>query len=87
MVICQHFAESLRGSWRSSNLSYMSFGHPNVETLPVYNEMCRKLLFNKLSIVCNIKILLMTFCQEGPQMCVQSFMRIGEIAWEEDKIF
>ena len=65
----------------------MSFGHPNVETLPVYNEMCRKLLFNKLSIVCNIKILLMTFCQEGPQMCVQSFMRIGEIAWEEDKIF
>ena len=36
--------------------------------LPVRNKICRKLLFNNLSIVWNVKILLITFCQEGPQM-------------------
>ena len=36
-------------------------------TLCVLSKMFRKLLFNNLSIVWNIKILLITFCQENPQ--------------------
>ena len=67
MVIGQNFAQSLGGSWESSNLSFMSFGHTNMEICNVWNEIC-KLLFNNLSILWNIKILLIIFCQEGPHM-------------------
>ena len=43
-----------------------------------------KLLFNNLSIVWNIKILLRTFFVRRVQRCcVQSLVQIGEIAWEE----
>ena len=38
-------------------------------TLPVLYQICGKLLFNNLSIVCNIK----SFCQEGPQMLCAKF--------------
>ena len=31
LAIGQHFTQSLRGSWGSSNLSFMSLGHTNVE--------------------------------------------------------
>ena len=31
VVIARNFAQSLRGSWGSSQLSFMSFGHTNVE--------------------------------------------------------
>ena len=42
-------------------------------TLCVLSKMYRKLLFNNLSIVWNIKILLITFCQESPQMLCAKF--------------
>ena len=42
-------------------------------TLPVWKEICRKLLFNNLSIVWPIKILLISFRQEGPQMLCAKF--------------
>ena len=48
VVIPQYLAQSLRDSWGSSNLSYMSFGHTNVE---ICNTSCFE----------NIKILLITF--------------------------
>ena len=53
-------------------------------TLPVWKEICRKLLFYNLSIVWPIKILLITFCQEGPQMLSAKFRanwwnRLGEV--------
>ena len=41
--------------------------------LPVLNQLCKKLLFNKLSIVWPIKIFSITFCQEGPQMLCAKF--------------
>ena len=37
------------------------------------SKMYRKLLSNNLSIVLNIKILLITFCQESPQMLCAKF--------------
>ena len=36
-VIELDFAQSLRGSWESSTLSFMSFGHTNVE---ICNTLC-----------------------------------------------
>ena len=39
----------------------------------VLSKTHRKLLFNNLSIVWNIKILLITFCQESPQMLCAKF--------------
>ena len=42
-------------------------------TLPIWNEICRKLLFNNFSIVWPIEIILITFCQEGPQMLCGKF--------------
>ena len=41
--------------------------------LPVLNQICRKLLFNNLNILRTIEILLITFCQEGPQMLCGKF--------------
>ena len=42
-------------------------------TLCVLSKMYRKLLFNNLSIVWNIKILLTGFCQESPQVLCAKF--------------
>ena len=42
-------------------------------TLRVLSTMYRKLLLNNLSIVWNIKIVLITFCQESPQMLCAKF--------------
>ena len=50
----------------------MSLGQTNVE-ICVLSKTHRKLLFNNLSIVWNIKILLITFCQESPQMLCAKF--------------
>ena len=51
-------------------------------TLCVLSKMYRKLLFDNMSIVWNIKVLLISFCRESPQMlCSKSQM--GEIGWEE----
>ena len=53
----------------------MSFGHTVVE---ISNTSClvgnlQEVVFNNLSIVWPIKILLITFCQEGPQMLCAKF--------------
>ena len=42
-------------------------------TLPVWNQICRKLLFHNLKITFSITSLLITFCQEGPQMLCAKF--------------
>ena len=67
------FSQSLSGSWGSSHLGFMSFGQTNVETRNtcVLSKMDRKL--NNFSIVWNIKILLITFCQESPQVPFAKF--------------
>ena len=39
VVIAQNFGQHLRGSWGSSNLSFISFGHTNVE---IFNTSCLK---------------------------------------------
>ena len=53
-------------------------------TLRVLSKVYRKLLFNNLSILWNIKILLITFCQESPQMlcakfCGKRWNRLGGV--------
>ena len=43
-------------------------------TLHVLSKMYRKLLFNNLSIVWNLKIILIIFCQESPEtLCAKYF--------------
>ena len=69
------------GSWGSSNLSFMSLDLTNVEicflflflSLPLLNQICRKLLFNNSKTNFSITSLLITFCQEGPQMLCAKF--------------
>ena len=45
--------------------------------------MYRKLLFKNLIIVWNIKIILISFSQESPQMLCAILVQIGEKAREE----
>ena len=52
-------------------------------TLPVSNQICRKLLFNNLSIDWSIKILLKNFVRTVHRCSVPSFVQIGQISWEE----
>ena len=55
-------------------LSFMSMDTPLWRyTVPVCNEICRKLLFKNLSILLNSKIVLITFCQESPRMLCEKF--------------
>ena len=72
VVIGQNSEQSLRGSWGSSNLSC----HCHL-----------KLSFKNLIIIRNIIIVLITICLQFVyyKCCVQRFMQIGEIAWEEFK--
>ena len=52
-------------------------------TLCVLSKMYRKLLFDNLSIVWNIKIILIFFfVRRIHRCCVQSLVQIGEMAWE-----
>ena len=47
LLINVHLPQTLSGSWGSSNLSFMSFGHASVDicNTSCFNEICRKLLF------------------------------------------
>ena len=76
-MLRMNFAERFSGSWVSCHWDRPMWTYA---TLRVLSKMYRKLLFNNLvlSIVWNIKILWMTFCQEGPQMLCAKF---GENRW------
>ena len=83
VVICKYFAQSLRGSCGSSNLSFMSLGLWRYATFPALSRICRKLSFNNLSILRNIKILLIIFCQKKGFCLLCAKFQIGEIAQKE----
>ena len=88
VVMGQNVVQSLRGSWGSRTLSLMSLEHTYVE---ICNTSCfqkngRKLLFNNLSILWKGQNSFDSFfVRRVHRYCVQSFMEIGEVAWEERK--
>ena len=48
VVISRSFAQSLRGSWGSSNLSVISFGHTNAE---ICNTSCSECHLQEVVII------------------------------------
>ena len=85
VVICQTFAQSLRGSRGSSDLSFMSFGRSlrRYAAFPVWKKSagsCYLITWVKFGIS---KFFYQLFVRRVHRWCVQSLVPICETAWEE----
>ena len=85
VVICQTFAQSLRGSRGSSDLSFMSFGRSlrRYAAFPVWKKSagsCYLITWVKFGIS---KFFYQLSVRRVHRWCVQSLVPICETAWEE----